>query len=440
MVIGAIFTFAMLAPQWARADGASTEAVGDDLRAEAQAHYDRGRRFFGDGDFMAAAVEFRQAEVLLAPVAVNPDGAVKDRDAWWSRRRALSNEATSYSQANLPVEALDAFVTLREQYGGELPVPDIQRIDEAIVKLRERIGTVELHGLPRDASGRIDGRGVPPEAGLKPFRVAAGEHVLLVEGKPYKPFETHFAVVAGAPLVIDIAMVSSDAPARIRIESTVEPAEVAIDDVKRGTAPVELEIAPGTHRYQVTSEQYRPMEGSFTATPGERSVVRVALVPRRNPLGLRIESYFGGYFTNRDDTPLGRVALGFGLRFFHSALRYAGVEFGVDYAGYTRELNRFSFGTVVQWCPDLFSFERIKGRRGQWCPVNFSALRPTGGKVGPFTGGDYALRLSTGLEARFDPLVFRLAGGVGMEEYKRSLLVKRAAFVTYLEFGIGLDL
>src|SRR5689334_17642617 len=79
----------------ARADD---EPIGDDLRAEGQAHYDRGKTFFGDGDFVAAAVEFRQAEVLLAPVAVNADGSVKNKDARELMRRAISNEATAYSQ------------------------------------------------------------------------------------------------------------------------------------------------------------------------------------------------------------------------------------------------------------------------------------------------------------------------------------------------------
>jgi hypothetical protein len=439
-VVVAIVASAVLAAQTTRAKDVGPEVIGDDLRAEAQAHRDRGKQFFADGDFMAAAVEFHEAGVLLAPVAVNPDGTVKDRDAHELRRYAIADEATAYSQANLPVEALDAFVTLRDRYGGELPVLDRQNVDEAIVKLRARIGTIELRGLPRDVSARIDGRAVPPEAGTQPFRIAAGEHVLLAEGHAYKPFEDHFTVVAGAPAVVDVKLVPSDTPARIRIESTIEPAEITIDGVKRGPAPVELEIAPGAHDYLVTSEQHRPMEGSFTATPGERSVVKVSLIPRRNPLGLRLESYSGAYLSNRDDTPLGKFAVGFGLRFFHEALRYAGVELGLDYAQYTRDLDRFSFGTVLQWCPDRFRFRATQDRRAQWCPINVGALLTIGGKIGPFTGGDRATRLSTGFELRFEPMVFRLAGGIGTEPYKRSAIVDLSVGVTYLEFSVGFDL
>jgi hypothetical protein len=94
----------------------------------------------------------------------------------------------------------------------------------------------------------------------------------------------------------------------------------------------------------------------------------------------------------------------------------------------------------MDWCPDRFTFGTMKESRGQWCPVNLGVLKTIGGEIGPFTGGENALRVSTGVEMRFTPIVFRIAAGIGTEQYKRSAIVSLSAGITFAEFSVGFDL
>src|SRR5438552_12782419 len=120
--------------------------------AEAKANYDQAKQFFEDGDYVAAAVMFEQAQQRYARVEKG------DPEAHKRRRAALSNEATSYSQANLPIEAVSAFSRLRDAFAADMTEGERAQIDDAIKKLAAQIGTVHLGGIPDGADVRVDGR------------------------------------------------------------------------------------------------------------------------------------------------------------------------------------------------------------------------------------------------------------------------------------------
>jgi hypothetical protein len=422
------------------------DSVGQELRTEAQRHLDRGRRLFDDGDFVAAAVEFSQAAEQLATIARGPDGTVIDQDADRRRRRALTYAATAYAQADMPVESLDTFVQLRTEYASQMTPTEQADVDDAIRRMKERIGQLEVAGLPDGADVRLDNRAAPKELGHVQIRVAAGPHTLDVTVPDKKPFTTSFTVVPGAVAHIDVKLAPLDAPARVRIEVSVEPAEVWIDGAKKGQAPLEFDSDAGTHKYEVRSESYQTQEGEYTTRAGGSTMVHVAMAPERSPIGLSIEPYFGMQVVNRDDTPLDRISIATGLRLYHQTLRFAGIQFGIQFEAQTREIDRYSFGPILNWCPDRFSWSGGEGQtkkkkaRGRWCPLALSTLKTIGGEVGPFTGGENDLRLGTGVEMDFGVLFFRFAGGVGLAEYKRNVLNKLVAGISFFEFSVGMNL
>src|SRR5262252_2652254 len=117
-------------------------------REQALRLYQQAKKMFTDEDWIAAAVTFGQAQAILARVDRDPRGKVIDDEAHRYRNAALSNKATSYSRGGLYVDAYNAFVELRDQFGTELSKTEREEVDDAIARMAERIGTVKLSGLP----------------------------------------------------------------------------------------------------------------------------------------------------------------------------------------------------------------------------------------------------------------------------------------------------
>ena len=434
-----IVLFAIVASIIALATAAHAQsAVGDDVRTEAKAHYDRGKQFFSDGDFVAAAVEFGQAAQLYSDVASNPDGTIRDPDANQLRRRALSNEATSYSQADLPVEALDAFALLRDQYASELSPDELAQIDQAIGKLRDRISTVTLVGVPKGAEVRVDGRVAPPEALTTGFRIGAGEHAVEVHAETFKPYASRFTVAGHQKLEVPIKLETSNLPARVRFESSVQPSRIELDGKPIGSAPLEIVATPGKHSYKVTSESYRDNEGTFEAVPGERAVVNVGMVPRRSPNGTRYEPFISMHIPLSTSPVEDSVSFGSGVRVFLSMLRYRNIRLGFSIEQINRTLNSVTPGFVIEWCPDSL------GHVGPFaiCPVNLSALNGYGGGVGVFSSGgaNASGRAGPAIEIRGDTLFVRVEVGLGFEKYTSTTDPSLTLGEIYSGVAVGVDL
>ncbi len=433
----------------APADAAPAPAPSLEERVEAQAHLDRGKQLFGEADFVAAALEFEQAERYFATLARAPDGSVRDADADARRRRALRFAASAWSEADQPVEALDAFARLRADYAAELAGKDLEEIDATMVRLGKRIGSVLVTGLPVAASLRIDSRAVAAASAAQPIRLAAGQHVVEVELAGHDPFWKRFTVLAARTVEVAVVLAPSTQKARVRVEANVESATVTFDGKPMGNVPVDVEAEPGVHHYRVASAAYLSAEGSLEVHAGEAAMVRAALAPARPPLGLRVEPYFGFHAVNLSGSPLGDSSQAFGVRLFHRGLSYAGVAAGLDLEAQTRALNRFALGPVLHWCPTFLRWQNGDGtgaggkarRSGAgWCPANLGVLATFGDQVGPFSSGRYSLRMSTAFEMDLGVLFLRFGGGLALEQYQRNDTRQLTGGVTFGEVSLGMNL
>lgn len=111
---------------------------------------------------------------------------------------------------------------------------------------------------------------LPPTTGnlrltiLPSFRVREGFKLTLyyVLGSKSFEYKFHTAEYRGeTPVEIEIPL----APL-LRVTSTPSGANVYIDDANVGKTPVEIEVAPGTHRIRVTRENYIPQEETLSVT------------------------------------------------------------------------------------------------------------------------------------------------------------------------------
>ncbi|HUH05242.1 MAG TPA: PEGA domain-containing protein [Kofleriaceae bacterium] len=429
--------------------------VGSDPRyREALTHDDRGKRFFHDKDYVAAAMEFREAYRAFAALGGGEDPAVA-ATARELGRKALTRQATAFSYAKMPVDAYDALDTLRAVFAAELEPEVAQSIEVSLESLAKVIGRVRLTGVRSGSELRVDGRVAEPDLATGSLRVAAGRHALEVRAAGFQPFLTSFSVTGQGEVTVAVTMTPLNTHARVRIDSDVQPATVSIDGKTVGSAPVEAPLAPGDHRYRVTSEGHRAASGSFSVGPGERVLINAGLVPSRRPLGVRFVPRFGAVIMFRNDTPLNgglepeddltdgsRFTTGGRASVYLTTIRFRGLLFGMDTQYQDRAVNKVSIGPIASWCPDRFARHRPDGGGGgQWCPIDVAALlNVVGGEHGPFTGGQNSLRAGTHFDALFGPVVMTFGAGVVYETYTRSALVKLGASGAYIEAGVGIDL
>jgi hypothetical protein len=419
--------------------------LGATPREQALKLYAQATKMFDDQDFIAAAVTFGEAATLFARVDRDASGKVVDDEAHSYRSFALSNEAASYSRANLYVEAYTAFAALREQFGDEMAQRDhaaLDSIDDAIKTTSERIGTLVLAGLPAgELEIRIDGR-LERRDVRTALRLDEGTHSLEIVATAFKPYTAELAIVGGRELRHDVALEPLRTPARVRIESTVARSRVDVDG-RELEAPAELDLPPGRHHVVVSSEAYAPQATDIEVSPGERQVLRVELAPARAPLGLRVEPSYVLSLPLRTDTPFGSFGNGVALALFHDAVRVRNLRFGVAVEYTARQLNALAIGAIATWCPDAF----VRGTL-TWCPVTVTASGLFGSSSGEFGTGDARGRAVTSLELRRTHGYARVSAGLQLEDYvyNRTELdgsVQTGFFLlasTVVEVAVGLDL
>jgi len=418
-------------------------ALGATPREQALRLYAQATKMFGDEDWIAAAVTFGQAQVILARVDRNPDGSVIDEEAHTVRNAALSNKATSYARAGLFVEGYNAFVELRDEFGKELSQVDREEVDEAIARMGERIGTVKLSGLPdEELEVRFDGR-LERRDPRQPLRMSEGDHSIDIKAAGWKPYIEEITVVRQQELALVVKLEPLKTPAKVRIESSVGSSQVEIDGTARGAAPVEVSLAPGKHRVVVSSESYLSQTSELELKPNERAILRVGMVRARAPLGLRLTPSFLASFPLRGDTPFGSFASGVALQLYHDSFRIRTLRFGLGFEYHPRKLNSVGLGVVGTWCPDMFA--SASGKLA-WCPATGSVSYVFGDREDQFDSGQASARLVTALELRRGSGFARVAAGVTVEDYRRTFPESGIGdlililWSSVIEVSVGLDL
>jgi hypothetical protein len=425
-------------------DGAKSGLLAGTPREQAFELFEMATRMFGDEDFVAAAVTFGQAAMMLSRLDRGPDGTVIDKQAHEYRSAAMSNQATAYNRAGLYVEAGARFAALLEQFGPELSPTDKQEIIDAIAVTESKIGTVQLDNLPEgDVEVRFDGR-LERRDLRAPLRMPEGEHSIEVRASGFKPYVETFTVVGKQALALALPLVPLTTPALLRVEASVGSTSVDVDGKRVGIAPLEISIAPGAHRVVVASESYKTQSTELRVKPGERAIFRAAMAHTRAPLGLRLSAAFIASFPLRTDTPFGSFGPGIGLQLFHDLVRARNLRLGVDVQFFPRELNAVGVGVVATWCPDRFASERGV----TWCPATAVVDYVFGEDTDRYRSGEGAARIATALEVHRGHGFARISAGLRLENYAIDVPVVGAGSVptqlllwsSVLEASVGLDL
>ncbi|XXX77106.1 kelch repeat-containing protein [Sorangium sp. So ce134] len=202
----------------------------EDPVAEARAHFERGLDLYRQGAWEAALAEFL---------------ASRQHYPTWG---ATSSAALCLQQLRRYDEALALFETLLRDFSQRLPPDTRNAAQQAIVRMRGLVGTVDVADAEIGASVMVDGqrRGEYPLPA--PLRVGAGTHVVRVYKEGFEPFETRVDVAGGQVVRILSRLQKLVESGRLRVTEQEDRAlDVLVDGYTVGKTPWEGPLPPGRH-------------------------------------------------------------------------------------------------------------------------------------------------------------------------------------------------
>jgi len=201
-----------------------------DKKADARAHFDKGKQLSNEGAWPAALAEYLASRELY-PTWGNTLGA-----------------ASSLRKLARFDEALDMFEILLRDFTGALS-PDVRTAAQReIVELRGLVGTIEIDGAELGAAITVDGRSRGEYPAPSPLRVASGSHVVRVAKEGYEPFESRVDVAGSRTARVTATLRPLAASGRLRVtEQSGAALDVIVDGDRVGAAPWEGPLAPGEH-------------------------------------------------------------------------------------------------------------------------------------------------------------------------------------------------
>ncbi|KYG08288.1 hypothetical protein BE21_24525, partial [Sorangium cellulosum] len=198
--------------------------------AEARAHFERGLDLYRQGAWEAALAEFLASR--------------QDYPTW----SATSSAALCLQQLRRYDEALALFETLLGDFAQRLPPETRNAAQQAVVRLRGLVGTVDVADAEIGASIMVDGQHRGDYPLPAPLRVGAGSHVIRVYKDGFEPFETRVDVAGGQVVRILSRLQKLVESGRLRVtERNGKALDVLVDGYTVGKTPWDGPLSPGQH-------------------------------------------------------------------------------------------------------------------------------------------------------------------------------------------------
>jgi hypothetical protein len=146
----------------------------------------------------------------------------------------------------------------------------IEEIGAKVSTLTIRVNMEGARVLVRDA---VVGKAPLPA----PLALGAGPAVVEVEAEGFYPAKKSVELVGGGELTVELELASRATTGVLGVKASAPAAEVSIDGKRAGLAPLEVNVAKGTHRVLVRHPDYKPYETSVVVVAGETKSVDAAL-------------------------------------------------------------------------------------------------------------------------------------------------------------------
>ncbi len=258
-VLASILLFATL-PLPARAQTRSRPITVPDLdpAAAAREHFMRGVQLFDEGSYDGALAEFRLS-YDQSPLA-----------------GVLVNVALSLVELDRYDEAIDAY----RRYLSAATHASAERraaIEREIASLEARSATISLDVDRSGAEVLIDGRSVGSTPLTRPLRLTAGRRVLEVRLDGFVPVRDELEVVGGIDRSVLVRLAPVDRNGVIHIDAEPAEAELRIDGLDVGRAPVERRLPMGGHVIEGFLADYRTWRTDVQLADDQELALRIVM-------------------------------------------------------------------------------------------------------------------------------------------------------------------
>ncbi len=221
-----------------------------------------------DVDDPAAAAKKRGDELMLGGKAAEALSAYAEAYALRKDPALLYNRGRAYQALGDYPASLDQLEMFDREATPELRA----RVPGLVVLMTDVRSHVSTLALTCDVAGaevRLRDRtlGITPVASL---RVTSGKGRVELAKDGYFTVVRELELPPGGSASVDVHLVSKQTSGQITIGSPAGPARVTVDAETRGTTPVEIVLAAGSHRLELTRDGYEKVETSFVVTAGEK--------------------------------------------------------------------------------------------------------------------------------------------------------------------------
>lgn len=207
-------------------------------KAEARAHYEKGLERVSADAMAEALAEFQQSRRLYPT---------------WG---ATSSAAVCLENLKRFDEALDLFEALLKELSNTLPAEKKAAVQQRVLVLRGRVGTIEIEGARPGATLLIDGRARGEHPSPSPLRVGAGSHIVRVYLEGFAPFEAPVEVRAAETSRLKVVLRPLLQAGRLRVvEKSGKVLDVVVDAITVGVTPWEGPIGVGEHTAMLRGQE-----------------------------------------------------------------------------------------------------------------------------------------------------------------------------------------
>jgi hypothetical protein len=188
----------------------------------------------------------------------------------------LYNRGRVYQARGQYVKALDDIDRFAREATPELRarVPDLEAIRN---ELRSHIATVSIAANVAGARVLVRNVDVGTTPLAQPLQLDAGKARLEVRADGHEPHSEEVELAGGRETALAVSLVPVVQHGVLVVRAANEPGDVTIDGKPMGRAPVEAELAPGTHRIVMHKDGYEDASTSAVLSAGEKKDVVVRL-------------------------------------------------------------------------------------------------------------------------------------------------------------------
>lgn len=197
--------------------------------------------------------------------------------------RVRRNLALAYRARGRDVEAVEQL----DRYLAA-PLPEdrahLSELHALLEDLRARLAVVAVRVTPAGAELRVDGR---PRANVAELSLAAGPHTLELASPGFRALRRELDLRPGQRAELDVRLEALPAVARLRVVTTPEGAEVAVDGRPRGVGVVAMELDPGAHLVEASASSHQGARRAVTLEPGQTLQLDLQLARLAEPAPTR---------------------------------------------------------------------------------------------------------------------------------------------------------